>query len=64
MGKLQDKEGKYTLEKAIIIIIIINSSTNLKEDSYKSRIPTLRTKLTGSKNYFSLLSFNINGFNS
>jgi hypothetical protein len=25
-----------------------NSSTNPKEDSHKNRIPTLRTKITGS----------------
>jgi exonuclease III len=29
-----------------------------------NRIPTLTTKITGSNNYFSLLSLNINGFNS
>jgi hypothetical protein len=34
---------------------------NLKEDSYDNRIPTLTTKITGSKNYFSLMSLNING---
>jgi exonuclease III len=37
---------------------------NLKEDSCKNRIPTLTIKITGSNNYFSLLSLNINGFNS
>jgi hypothetical protein len=41
-----------------------NLSTNLKEDSHKNRIPTLTTKITGSNNYFSLITFNINGLNS
>jgi exonuclease III len=41
-----------------------NPSTNLKEDSCESRIPTLTTKITGSNNYFSLISLNINGLNS
>jgi hypothetical protein len=34
-----------------------------KEDSNKSIIPPLRTKITGSNNHFSLISFNINGLN-
>jgi hypothetical protein len=38
-----------------------NPSTNLKEDSYMNRTPTLTTKITGSNNYFSLISLNING---
>jgi exonuclease III len=29
-----------------------------------NRIPTLTTKITGSNNEFSLMSFNINGLNS
>jgi exonuclease III len=37
---------------------------NLKLDSCKNRIPTLTTKITGSDNYFSLTSLNINGYNS
>jgi hypothetical protein len=41
-----------------------NPSTNLKEDSQKNRIITLTTKITGSNNYFSLISLNINGINS
>jgi hypothetical protein len=41
-----------------------NPSTDLKEDSHKNRIPTLTTKITGSNNYFSLISLNINGLNS
>jgi hypothetical protein len=41
-----------------------NPSTNIKEDSHKNRISTLTTKITGSNNYFSLKSLNINGFNS
>ena len=40
-----------------------NPSTNLK-DSHKNRISTLTTKITGSNNYFSLISLNINGLNS
>ena len=51
-GKLQHKEGNYALEKA----------RNLKNDICKNRIPTLTTKITGSNNYFSLISLNINGF--
>jgi hypothetical protein len=42
----------------------MDPSTNLKEDSLKNRIPTLTTKMTGSNNYFSLISLNINGLNS
>ena len=41
-----------------------NLSTNLKEDSHMNKIPTLTTKITGSNNYFSLISLNINGLNS
>jgi hypothetical protein len=41
-----------------------NSSTNLKEDSHKNRMPTLTTKIIGRSNYFSLIFPNINGFNS
>jgi hypothetical protein len=41
-----------------------NPSTNLKEDSHKNINPTLTTKITGSNNYFSLISLNINGLNS
>jgi hypothetical protein len=42
-----------------------NHSANLKEDSCKNRIPTLTTKIIGSRNnYFSLISPNINGLNS
>jgi exonuclease III len=41
-----------------------NPSTNLKEDSHKNRISTLTTKITGSNNYFTLISLNINGLNS
>jgi hypothetical protein len=37
---------------------------NLKEDRHKTRIPTLTTKITGSKNYFSQISPNINGLSS
>jgi hypothetical protein len=41
-----------------------NPLTKLEEDSHKNRLPTLTTKMTGSNNYFSLMSFNINGLNS
>jgi hypothetical protein len=41
-----------------------NPSTNLLEDSYKNRTPTITTKITGSNSYFSLISLNINGLNS
>ena len=36
----------------------------MQEDSHKNRIPTLTTKITGSNDYFSLISLNINGLNS
>jgi hypothetical protein len=55
----QYKERNHVLEKARKY-----PSTNLKEDSHKNRIPTLTTKITGSNNYFSLISLNINGLNS
>jgi hypothetical protein len=55
-GKHQHKVRKYTQKKQES-----NPSTNLKKDSLKNRIPTLTTKLTGSNNYFSLISHNING---
>jgi exonuclease III len=38
-----------------------NPSINLKEDSHKYKILTLTTKITGSNNYFSLISLIING---
>jgi exonuclease III len=41
-----------------------NPSTNKKEDSHKNRMPPLTTKIKGSNNYFSLISLNINKFNS
>jgi exonuclease III len=41
-----------------------NPSTNLKEDRIKNRMPTSTTKIIGSKNYFSLISLDINGLNS
>ena len=41
-----------------------NPSTNLKQDSHKNRMPTLKTKIIGSNNYFCLISLNINGLNS
>jgi hypothetical protein len=56
--KLQHEEGNYALEKES------NLSTNQKEDNHMNRIPTLTTKITGSNNYFSLISLNINGLNS
>jgi exonuclease III len=41
-----------------------NSSTNLKENSHRNRMPTLTTKIIGSNDYFSLIALNINGLNS
>jgi alpha-galactosidase len=41
-----------------------NPLTKLREDSHKNRFLTLTTKMTGNTNYFSLISFNINGLNS
>ena len=58
-GKHQHKDRNSALEKQES-----NTSTNLKEDSHKNRIPTLTTKITGSNNYFSLISLNIIGLNS
>jgi hypothetical protein len=59
-GKHQHKDRNYTLEKARKYPL-----TNLKEDSRKNRIPSLTQKITGSSsNYFSLISFNINGLSS
>jgi hypothetical protein len=58
-GKLQTR-----IEKVPEIKQESNPSTTLKEDSSKNRIPNLTTKIPGSKNYFSLISLNINGLNS
>jgi hypothetical protein len=58
-GRLQHKNGNYTLEKARK-----QSFNKHKGGSCKNRIPTLKRKITGSSNYFSLISLNINGFNS
>ena len=52
--KLQHKERNYTLEKQES-----NLSTKLEEDSQTNIIPPLKTKITGSNNYFSLISLNI-----
>jgi hypothetical protein len=41
-----------------------NLSTNLKQDSHMSKIPTLATKITRNNNDFSLISLNINELNS
>ena len=52
-GKYQNKEeGNYTLEKA----------TNPKEDSHTSI--NMTSNVTGSNNHYSLISLNLNGFNS
>jgi hypothetical protein len=56
-GKTPNEEGNYGIEKES------NLSANLKEDSHMNRIPRLATKITGSNNYFSLISLTINGFN-
>jgi hypothetical protein len=42
----------------------IKPSTNLKEYRYNNRIPALTPKITGSNNYFSLISLSINRHNS
>ena len=39
-------------------------SINPKEDSHTNVIPPLKTKITGNKNHYSLISLNINGLNS
>jgi hypothetical protein len=39
-------------------------STNPEEDRHINIIPPLTTQITGSNNHFSLISLNINGFNS
>jgi hypothetical protein len=36
-----------------------NLLTNLQEDRHMNRIPTLRTKITGSNKNFSLISLNV-----
>jgi hypothetical protein len=59
-GKLQHREGNDTLQKKQES----NPSTNLKRDIHKNRIPALTIKITGSNNYFSLISLNINELNS
>jgi hypothetical protein len=58
-NKKQYKDRNYTLEGAKN-----NPSTNLKENSHKKRMPTLKTKILGSNNYFSLIPLIINGLNS
>ena len=40
-------------------------AANLKEGkTYTITLPTMRTKITGASNHWSLISLNINGFNS
>ena len=39
-------------------------STNTKEDSHTNIISPLITKITGSKNHYSLISININALNA
>jgi hypothetical protein len=53
-------EGNYTLEKAR------NQSHNKpkKKEDHTNIVPPLTTKITGSNNYWSLISLNINGLNS
>jgi hypothetical protein len=55
-GKLQHKDGYYTLEKQES-----NLSTNLKEDSHMNRIPTHNNKNHGKQQ---LLFLNISYYNS
>jgi hypothetical protein len=59
MGKHRHKDESYNLEKARK-----KCFNKPKEDSCKNRIPTLISKITGSNNYFSLISLNINGLDS
>jgi hypothetical protein len=64
-GKLQHKERKYTKDKKKKTkkkkpnLLIINR----KEENNKIIIPTLKTKITGSNNQWSLISLKINGIN-
>ena len=39
-------------------------ATNTKEENHTNIILSLTTKITGNKNHYSLISFNINGLNS
>jgi hypothetical protein len=59
-GKLQQKEGNYTLEKQGNSLLL----TNQKDDSHKIIIPLLKTKITESNSTFSLIFLNNNGLNS
>ena len=43
---------------------VIFFSTNTKEDTHKTTIPPLATKITGSNNHFSLMSLNISAVKS
>jgi hypothetical protein len=43
---------------------VIFFSTNTKEDTHKTTIPPLATKITGSNNHFFLISLSINELNS
>jgi hypothetical protein len=59
MGKHQHKDGNYTLEKAR------KSSFNKpKRRQLQEQNPNFNKKITGSNNYFSLISLNINVLNS
>jgi hypothetical protein len=57
-GKLQHKEGNYTLEKQVSNPL----STNPIEDIHTNI--KIISKATASNNHYSLISFNINGLNS
>jgi hypothetical protein len=59
LQRIIKKKHQHTLEKKQEN----KPSTNLKEDTCKNRIKTLTTG-TGSNNYFSLISLNINGLDS
>jgi hypothetical protein len=58
-GKHQHKKGNYTLGKARNY-----SFKNPKGENLANIISPLTRKITGSNNYFSLISLNINGLNS
>jgi hypothetical protein len=65
-GKHQHKDRNYTLEKAKKKKKKKKSfnKTKRRQRQPQNRIPTLIIKMTGSNDYFSLISLNINGLNS
>jgi hypothetical protein len=59
--KTPTQAGKLHTRKSKKVIFFKQTP---KEDSHTDIIPTLKTKVTGSNNYYSLISLNINGLNS